>query len=112
MKAFARVVFLAGAVAIGLFLFRATPRDVTLVYAVAASGARELDVEIAKGAETVRRAEFRLDPAAAAQVSHRVRLADGEYVVHLTLSSAGDARRIDRPITVTESGTIVVPISW
>jgi hypothetical protein len=108
----ARLVFLAGAAAIGLFLFRATPRDVTLVYALGDAGARELEVEIAKAGETVRRAEFRLDPAVSAQVSHRVRLPDGEYVVHLTLASEGGARQLDRPITVSESGTIVVPVSW
>ncbi len=110
MKALARLLFIAGAVAIGLFLLRAAPRDVTLVYAVDGSGARALGVDIEKAGETVRRAEFRLAGGAAAQVSHRVRLTDGQYVLHLTLSIGGAARRMDRSITVSESGTIVIPI--
>jgi len=42
-------------------------------------------------------------------VIHRVRLTDGDYVLHFTLSGAGAPRLLDRPITVTESGTIVLP---
>jgi hypothetical protein len=110
VKAAARLIFLAGAVAIGLFLFRATPRDVTLVYDVRGSGAGALEVEIDRAGEAVRRAQFRIDPAATEPVSHRVRLTDGDYVLHLTLAAAGGPRRVDRPITVSESSTIVIPL--
>jgi hypothetical protein len=39
-----------------------------------------------------------------------VRLTDGEYVLHLTLKVDGASRRMERSITVSESGTIVIPI--
>ncbi len=84
MKGLVRLLFLAGAAGIGLFLLRAAPRDVTLVYAVGGPGVRALEVDIEKRGEVIRRAEFHLE-GAPAQVSHRVRLNDGEYVLHLTL---------------------------
>ena len=105
-----RLLFLAGAVGIGLFLLRAAPRDVTLLYAVGGSRGRALEVDIEKGGESIRRAEFRLADGTPAQVSHRLRLTDGEYVLRLTLMVGGASRRVDRPITVSESGTIVIPI--
>jgi hypothetical protein len=110
MKAAARILFLAGAVAIGLFLFRAAPRDVTLVYGVGDAPARALEVEIRRGGETVRRAEFRFAAGAPRAVSHRVRLTDGDYQVRCTLSGEGAPRTVERPIAVTESGTIVIPL--
>jgi hypothetical protein len=110
MKRAARLLFLAGAVAIALFFLRAAPRDVTLVYDVQGSGARSLEVDIEKAGVAVRRAEFRLPEGAPSQVSHRVRLTDGEYLLRLTVDAGGVARRLERPITVTESGTIVVPV--
>jgi hypothetical protein len=106
-RSVARLVFLAGAVAIGLFLFRAAPRDVTLVYALGDTGAREVDVDIRKAGETVRRAEFR---SVGREVPHRVRLTDGAYLVHLRIAGDGAAREVDRDITVSESGTIVLPV--
>ena len=106
-RGLARAVFLAGAVAIGLFLFRAAPRDVTLVYALGDAGARSLDVDIRKAGEVVRHAEFR---APAAQVRHAVRLTDGRYVVRLRLEGAGAPREVEREVTVSESGTIVLPV--
>lgn len=111
MKKAARLVLLAGAVAIGLFLLRAAPRDVTLVYDVQGSGARTLAVDIEKAGAAVRRAEFRVPDGASSQVSHRVRLTDGEYLLRLTVTTGGAARRLERPITVSESGTIVVPVA-
>ncbi|HJW74307.1 MAG: hypothetical protein A2V77_02420 [Anaeromyxobacter sp. RBG_16_69_14] len=110
MRGLARLLFLAGAVGIGLFFLRAAPRDVTLVYAVGGSGGRALEVDIEKGGAAIRRAEFHLAEGAPAQVSHRVRLTDGEYVVHLTLMVDGASRRLERSISVSESGTIVIPI--
>lgn len=110
MKAVSRLVFLAGAVAIALFLFKAGPRDVTLVYGLEGIQARALEVDIDRGAETVRHAEFRFDAGVPPTVSHRVRLTDGEYVVHVTIANGATARQLARPITVTESGTIVIPL--
>jgi hypothetical protein len=107
-RSVARLVFLAGAVAIGLFLFRATPRDVTLVYALGDRAARQVEVDIRKAGETVRHAEFRSPPGG--QLRHEVRLTDGEYLVHVRIAGEGPAREVDRDITVTESGTIVLPV--
>jgi hypothetical protein len=106
----ARLVFLAGAVAVGLFLFRAAPRDVTLVYGLAETAAESLDVDVEKDGEVVRHAEFRFASGAPPTVSHRVRLTDGDYVVRVTLASGGSARRVDRTIRVAESGPIVIPL--
>ena len=109
MKGVARVVLLVGAVAIGLLFWRSSPRDVLLVYAVDAAGARTLEVEVERGGETLRRAELRLEPGAR-QARHAVRLPDGRYVLHVTILGDAPPRRIDRELTVTESGTIVVPL--
>lgn len=108
MKAAARLVLLAGAVALGLFLFRSNPREVTLVYGLAGTGARAVEVEIARGREVVRHAELRVP--AAGQASHRVRLPDGEYTVRLRITGGGPPRTLERTITVRESETIVLPL--
>ncbi len=110
MKGVVKLLFLAGAAGIGLFLLRSAPRDVTLVYAVGGSGGQALEVDIDKGGEAIRRAEFHLADGAPSQVSHQVRLTDGEYVLHLTLKVDGASRRMERSISVSESGTIVIPI--
>ena len=111
MKGLARLLFLAGAVGIGLFLFRAAPRDLTLVYGLGDAPARSLDVEIRRGQEIVRHAEFRFPGGAAPRsVSHRVRLTDGDYVVRATVTAEGAPRAVERAITVIESGTIVIPL--
>jgi hypothetical protein len=109
MKQAARLVLLAGAVAIGLFLFRAAPRDVTLVYALDPP-APGLVVEVLRGAEVVRRAEFTLGASPPAQVRHEVKLTDGDYLLRLTVRGPAGERRAEKPITVSESGTIVVPV--
>jgi hypothetical protein len=114
----ARLLFLAGAVAIGLFLVRAAPRELTLVYGLEGQPARALTVDIRRGAETLRHAEFRFTAGAPPSVSHQVRLPDGDYVLDLTLyprsppggGAAGGERRVERPISVTASGTIVIPL--
>ncbi len=107
MKAAARLVLLAGAVALGLFLFRSNPREVTLVYGLGGTGARSVEVEIARGADVLRHAELRV--TASGQASHRVRLPDGEYTVRLRITGAGPPRTVERTITVRESETIVLP---
>jgi hypothetical protein len=106
----ARLVFLAGAVAIALFLFRAAPRDVTLVYGLGGVDARSLEVDVVRNAETLRHAEFRFGAGAPPAVTHRVRLTDGDYQVRVTIGAGQGARRVERPIHVSESGTIVIPL--
>jgi hypothetical protein len=106
----ARLVLLAGAVAIGLLLFRAAPREVNLVYGLQGSSARSLEIDIEKDGQTVRHAEFRFETGAPGSVSHRVRLTDGRYVLRASLVSPGGTRRVERPIQVSESGTIVIPL--
>ena len=107
MKLAARLVFLAGAVGIGLLLFGVGPREVTLVYGVA-GGVRTVEVVIARGGEVLRRAELRV--AGDRPPSHRVRLPDGEYLLRLNLLGDGPPRHIEKSITVTESGTLVIPL--
>jgi hypothetical protein len=67
-----------------------------------------LEVVVRRGGEALRRAEFR--PAGARQVSHRVQLPDGEYLLELRLTGPGGARSLERPFSVSESGTVVVPV--
>jgi hypothetical protein len=108
VKQLARLAFVAGAVAIGLFFLRAAPREVTLVYALGDAPPRALEVDIVRGGETVRHAEFRVPPA---QLRHEVRLTDGDYLARLTLAGEGPSRRVERAFTVSESGTIVLPVA-
>ena len=111
MKALARLLFLGGAVAIGLFFLRAAPRDVTLVYGLPPGpGPSFLDVDVQRGAEVLRHAEFRFPAGAPAQVSHPVRLPDGEYLVVLRLSEGSRPVRLaERSVVVIEDGAIVLP---
>ena len=109
MKGAARALLLAGGLAIGLFLFRAAPRDVTLVYGLSPRPvARALEVEIARGGEALRRAELRV-AAGERQASHRVRLTDGDYRLRVAVRDGG-VREVERAITVSESGPIVLPL--
>jgi hypothetical protein len=110
VRSLARLLFLGGAVAIGLFLLRAAPREVTLVYGLpAASGPASLDVEVRRAGEVLRRAEFRFPEGAPSQVRHPVRLRDGEYVVVMRLSaSSGPVRSAERTVVVSEDGPILL----
>ncbi len=110
-RAIARIVAIVGAVAIGAFLCRAAPREVTLVYDVSAlPGATGLDVEIRRGGDLLRRAELGI-PAGSAQVRHPVRLPEGRYDLVLHVVAPGGTVRVERSVDVTEEGTIVLPIS-
>lgn len=111
MRSAARLVLLAGAVGLGLFLFRAAPREVTLVYEVRDPAARALEVAVERDGRPLRRAELRLPDARPAQVSHRVRLQEGEYVLRIGIRGDGGTRQLERPLRVDESGTVVIPIS-
>jgi hypothetical protein len=106
VKALSRAVLLAGAVAVGALLFRAAPREVTVVYGLPPGLAPPLlEVEIRRGDELVRRAEIRV-PAGAREVRHPVRLPDGDYRV---MVRAG-AVVFERTVTIVEAGTIVLPL--
>jgi hypothetical protein len=106
----ARLVLLAGGAAIGFWLLRASPRDVTLVYDVSGQPrATSLEVEIRRGGEVMRRAELRLAPGAT-QVRHDVRLREGDYVVALRASGPSGGTTIERPLEIRESGMIVLSL--
>ncbi len=108
MKAAARVVGLLGAVAIGWFLFAHAPRDVVLVYDVGVPDASALEVNLRHGDALVRHAEFRLHGGG--EVRHALRLPQGEYELAWRVASPSGARTGERPIDVTEAGTIVLPL--
>jgi len=115
VRPLARLLLVLGMAAIGLFVFRQAPRQVTLVYGVPEpASARELDVEIRRAGATVRHAEFRFPGGAPAQVRHEVRLPDGDYTLGLRLSSDGEAPRVvvvTRSIEVSEEGPIFVSLA-
>ena len=112
MKVVLRLLLLLGFAALGLFVFREVPRSVTLVYAVDdAPAVRTVEVEVRRGTAVIRQAEFRFPTGAPAQIRHDVKLPDGDYRVAVRVWSATGAPRLAlRPITVAESGSIVLPI--
>lgn len=109
MKLLARLVAVAGAVAVGGYLFGAAPRDLTLVYDVPAPGAGAmLEIEIRRGGEVVRRSELAV-PAEGGQVRHPVRLRDGDYALAWSLGGASPAHGV-LPLDVREGGTVVLAL--
>jgi hypothetical protein len=109
VRLLARLVAVVGAVALGAYLLRAAPRDVVLVYDLAAPGAPAvLEVEIRRGDEVVRRSELTV-PASGGQVSHPVRLVEGDYAISWRLSGPLPSHgRV--PLEVREEGTVVLPL--
>jgi hypothetical protein len=113
VKGAARLVLLLGAAALGAFLLRSAPHDVTLVYPLPdPGGVTGVEVEVRRGEETLRRAELRFPGGAPEAVRHPVRLPDGEYAVRL-LVTRRDAppRRLAARFRVEEEGPIVLPLS-
>jgi hypothetical protein len=109
VKALARLIGLGGAVAIGLFLFRAAPRQIELVYDVSRSpGATSVEVELRQGGQLVRRAELAVP--ASGQVHHRLELPDGAYELAWQVSGAAGSPRGVKPVEVREAGTIVLAL--
>lgn len=106
MKALARLVLLLGAAGVGVLFLRAAPREVTLVYGLPEGQApARIEVDIRRGVEIVRHAEIEV-PGGAREVRHPVRLPDGDYRVVVRSGSA----LFERTVTVTEAGTIVLPL--
>jgi hypothetical protein len=108
-KAALRLVALLGAAALGLLLWRGSPREVVLVYDLGAvRDARGLEVRITQGQDLLRRAEF---PAPGRQVRHAMKLPDGTYHVRFAVDRPEGALRGERDIQVTESQTIVLSLA-
>ncbi len=110
MKLAARVVAIAGAVAVAWLLFGRAPKDVTLVYDVSSvPDARSLEVEVFRGGEALRRAEFRL-AGRGGRVEQTLKLPEGDYVLRGRIDAAGGATPFERPLEVREAGTIVLSL--
>lgn len=110
MKRAARVVALAGAVALGLFLCRSSARDVVLVYDLHALPQRAgLVVRIEKDGALVREARF---SSPGVQVRHAMKLTDGTYHLRYAVDrgAAGDLRG-ERDLRISESQTIVLSLA-
>ncbi|HZZ84489.1 MAG TPA: hypothetical protein VFE30_08125 [Anaeromyxobacteraceae bacterium] len=107
------MLFLAGAIAIGFFLLRAAPRDVMLVYAVEQTPRPTVvEVEVLRDGEPIRHAEFHFAQGAPAQVRHPVKLPDGRYTLRFRLTAPGRTpATVERPLTVEESGPVVVHLA-
>ena len=110
MKRAARLLALLGALAVGLFLFSASPEDVVLVYDLAgAPEATALEVELRRGGDLVRHAEFRVT-GSDRQIRHALRLPRGEYALAWRAAGPAGARSGERTLDVAEEGTIVLPV--
>lgn len=106
LRTLARVLALAGAAAVGAFLFRSWPREVTLVYDLGGlPGAAAVEVEIRRGGETVRFARIRVEPGAG-PLRHPVRLPDGAYELAARIDLPGGPARASRPFEVDGDGAI------
>jgi hypothetical protein len=109
VKGAARLVAVLGAVGLGLFLWRKSPRDVVLIYDLAGVAApRNLEVTLWRGSEELRRTEF---PAPRSQVRHEVHLPDGRYRVAWRVDAASGALRGERELDVDQGGTIVLSLA-
>jgi len=112
VKGALRLLLLLGFAAIGLFFLGRMPRDVTLVYDLEEPEAvRAVEVDVRRGVEPLRHAEYRFPVGAPRQVRHEVRLPDGTYEVVLRVSRVdGSARQSLVPLVVSEGGPIVLSI--
>ena len=109
MKPLARLIAVVGAVLVGWFLYGHAPRDVVLVYAVGAPDATALEVDLRRGADLVRHAEFALHGRG--EVRHAVRLTDGEYGLVYRIRTPEGTRTGERSVEVSpDAGTIVLPL--
>ncbi len=110
MRLAARLVAVLGVVAVAWLLLGGGPKDVTVVYDVSSvPGARALEVEVARGGEVLRRAEFRLS-GRDVRVEHRLRLPEGDYVLRGRIEAPGGPVPFERPLEVREAGTVVLAL--
>ncbi len=113
MKGPLRLLLLLGLAAIGLLVFREVPRDVTLVYAIPDPGSvRRVEVDVRAGDAALRHAELRFPSGAPERIEHPVKLRDGAFVVTVRVwRASGSPSAQAFPITITESGPVVLPVS-
>lgn len=110
MRALARLALLLGAIGGGLLLYRASPRQLDLVYDLGRRpGATGLEVEIRRGPELLRRAELKVPPAGG-QVHHPVRLPDGDYQLAFRIATPSGPVELSRSLQVREAGPVVLPL--
>jgi hypothetical protein len=110
MRLLRRLVVVAAVLGVGYLLFGEGPRDVVLVYDLAsAPDATGLEVELRRGEDVVRRAEFRV-PRDGGALRHRVKLPGGEYTLGWRLTTPGGPRRGERALVISEPGTIVLAL--
>jgi hypothetical protein len=105
LRALARVLAVAGAAAVGAFLFRSWPREVTLVYDLGGRPAPAVEVEIRRGGETLRFARIRLEPGPG-PVHHPVRLPDGDYEIVARIEWPGGPVLVSRSFRVDGEGAV------
>jgi hypothetical protein len=106
----ARAVAILAVLAVAWLLLGRGPRDVTLVYDVSSvPDARALEVEIVRGAEVLRRSDFRL-AGRGGRVEHRLKLPEGDYVLRGRIEAPGGPVPFERPLEVREAGTVVLAL--
>lgn len=109
MRRFARLVALAGALALGWYLLGSRPRDVTLVYDLSsAPDVTAVEVDVRAGPTVVRHALIKVHPGE--QVRHAVRLREGTYELGWRLQRPAGALSGVRTLEVAGDQTIVLPL--
>jgi hypothetical protein len=108
VRLLARFLAVVGVVAVAWLLFGEGPKDVVLVYDLGAGDVTALEVELRRGGELVRRAEFKVDRAK--PIRHELRLAEGDYAFGWRVASPTGPREGRRPLEIRESGTVVLPV--
>jgi hypothetical protein len=110
VKLFRRLAGVAAALGIGWLVLGAGQKELVLVYDVSSvADARALEVDVLRGGEVLRHAEFRLH-AGEGRVSHALKLAEGDYLLRGRIDAPGGATPFERPLEVHEAGTIVLPL--
>jgi hypothetical protein len=111
VRSAARLVALLGAVVLGWWTLSRGPQDVVLEYELGAvPEAIRLEVDLRRGADVVRHAEFRLPGTGETIVRHAVRVPRGAYTLGWRLVTPGGAVAGERPLEIEEDGTIVLSL--
>jgi hypothetical protein len=109
VKRLARLVALAGALALGWFLLGARLRDVTLVYDLSsAPDASAVEIDVRAGPTLVRHARLAVRPGE--QLRHPVKLKEGLYRLDWRIERASGAESGSRPLEIDGDQTIVLPL--